>query len=170
MPEQSKMEISLFSGMTILWNGTPILEHSARLNKPLELLALLLLRGDKKLTNEQLMDGLWESDEIENPAGALKTRRIRFRKFLQKADKEKRFIITESGRYILEPGNLRHHRCVGIRAEASCGSTGHAGGGYPRMRGERWKLYTGDLLPQLEHAAVGHRHSKLSAADLSAYR
>ena len=48
MPEQSKMEISLFSGMTILWNGTPILEHSARLNKPLELLALLLLRGDKK--------------------------------------------------------------------------------------------------------------------------
>ncbi len=35
MPEQSKMEISLFSGMTILWNGTPILEHSARLNKPL---------------------------------------------------------------------------------------------------------------------------------------
>lgn len=67
MPEQSKMEISLFSGMTILWNGTPILEHSARLNKPLELLALLLLRGDKKLTNEQLMDGLWESDEIENP-------------------------------------------------------------------------------------------------------
>ena len=72
VPEQSKMEISLFSGMTILWNGTPILEHSARLNKPLELLALLLLRGDKKLTNEQLMDGLWESDEIENPAGALK--------------------------------------------------------------------------------------------------
>ena len=37
VPEQSKMEISLFSGMTILWNGTPILEHSARLNKPLEL-------------------------------------------------------------------------------------------------------------------------------------
>ena len=76
MPEQSKMEISLFSGMTILWNGTPILEHSARLNKPLELLALLLLRGDKKLTNEQLMDGLWESDEIENPAGALKNAQV----------------------------------------------------------------------------------------------
>ena len=98
MPEQSKMEISLFSGMTILWNGTPILEHSARLNKPLELLALLLLRGDKKLTNEQLMDGLWESDEIENPAGALKNAAYSLRKFLQKADKEKRFIITESGR------------------------------------------------------------------------
>ena len=86
MPEQSKMEISLFSGMTILWNGTPILEHSARLNKPLELLALLLLRGDKKLTNEQLMDGLWESDEIENPAGALKNAAYSLRKFLQKAD------------------------------------------------------------------------------------
>lgn len=103
MPEQSKMEISLFSGMTILWNGTPILEHSARLNKPLELLALLLLRGDKKLTNEQLMDGLWESDEIENPAGALKNAAYSLRKFLQKADKEKRFIITESGRYIWNP-------------------------------------------------------------------
>ena len=105
MPEQSKMEISLFSGMTILWNGTPILEHSARLNKPLELLALLLLRGDKKLTNEQLMDGLWESDEIENPAGALKNAAYSLRKFLQKADKEKRFIITESGRYIWNPSS-----------------------------------------------------------------
>ncbi|MFQ8833797.1 MAG: hypothetical protein ACLR7U_13610 [Ruthenibacterium lactatiformans] len=87
------MEISLFSGMTILWNGTPILEHSARLNKPLELLALLLLRGDKKLTNEQLMDGLWESDEIENPVADEK--RVFTSSFA--ADKEKRFIITEAG-------------------------------------------------------------------------
>ena len=49
------------------------------------------------------MDGLWESDEIENPAGALKNAAYSLRKFLQKADKEKRFIITESGRYIWNP-------------------------------------------------------------------
>ncbi|MFQ7003916.1 MAG: BTAD domain-containing putative transcriptional regulator [Ruthenibacterium lactatiformans] len=149
MPEQSKMEISLFSGMTILWNGTPILEHSARLNKPLELLALLLLRGDKKLTNEQLMDGLWESDEIENPAGALKNAAYSLRKFLQKADKEKRFIITERALH-LEPGNLRHHRCVEFEQEARLADQPGtpAEERIPHAR-RALKLYTGDLLPSL---------------------
>lgn len=164
------MEISLFSGMTILWNGTPILEHSARLNKPLELLALLLLRGDKKLTNEQLMDGLWESDEIENPAGALKNAAYSLRKFLQKADKEKRFIITESGRYIWNPEisvttdvwNSSRRRVLRINR--------HAGGGaYPACAASAEAVYRRSSA-QPEHAAVGHPIQQLSAADLSAYR
>ncbi len=171
MPEQSKMEISLFSGMTILWNGTPILEHSARLNKPLELLALLLLRGDKKLTNEQLMDGLWESDEIENPAGALKNAAYSLRKFLQKADKEKRFIITESGRYIWNPEISVTTDVWEFEQEARlCGSTGHAGGGaYPACAASAEAVYRRSSA-QPEHAAVGHPIQQLSAADLSAYR
>ena len=150
MPEQSKMEISLFSGMTILWNGTPILEHSARLNKPLELLALLLLRGDKKLTNEQLMDGLWESDEIENPAGALKNAAYSLRKFLQKADKEKRFIITESGRYIWNPEISVTTDVWEFEQEARLADQPGtpAEERIPHAR-RALKLYTGDLLPSL---------------------
>lgn len=150
MPEQSKMEISLFSGMTILWNGTPILEHSARLNKPLELLALLLLRGDKKLTNEQLMDGLWESDEIENPAGALKNAAYSLRKFLQKADKEKRFIITESGRYIWNPEISVTTDVWEFEQEARLADQPGtpAEERIPHAR-RSLKLYTGDLLPSL---------------------
>ena len=150
MPEQNKMEISLFSGMTILWNGTPILEHSARLNKPLELLALLLLRGDKKLTNEQLMDGLWESDEIENPAGALKNAAYSLRKFLQKADKEKRFIITENGRYIWNPEIPVTTDVWAFEHEASLADQQGipAEERIPHAR-RALKLYTGDLLPGL---------------------
>ena len=144
------MEISLFSGMTILWNGTPILEHSARLNKPLELLALLLLRGDKKLTNEQLMDGLWESDEIENPAGALKNAAYSLRKFLQKADKEKRFIITESGRYIWNPEISVTTDVWEFEQEARLADQPGtpAEERIPHAR-RALKLYTGDLLPSL---------------------
>ena len=48
------------------------------------------------------------------------------------------------------PENLRHHRCVGIRAGgASCGSTGTpAEERIPHAR-RALKLYTGDLLPSL---------------------
>ena len=109
-----------------------------------------MLRGDKKLTNEQLMDGLWESDEIENPAGALKNAAYSLRKFLQKADKEKRFIITESGRYIWNPEISVTTDVWEFEQEARLADQPGtpAEERIPHAR-RALKLYTGDLLPSL---------------------
>ncbi len=46
---------------------------------------LLVLNRGNKISNEQLMEALWEPDELENPAGALKNAAYSLRKSLQGA-------------------------------------------------------------------------------------
>lgn len=97
------LRVKMFGGFSVCWNGQYLIEHSARMNKPQELLALLLARADEKLTNEQLMEALWESDEVENPVGALKNAVYSIRKLLQKSAPGVQFIVMENGRYQWNP-------------------------------------------------------------------
>ena len=94
-----RLKVKMFGGFSVCWNDKTLIEYSARMNKPQELLALLLARENEKLSNEQLMEALWESDEIENPAGALKNAVYSVRKLLQKSAPGINFITMENGRY-----------------------------------------------------------------------
>lgn len=92
------LKINMFGGLSVFYGDKVIVEHASRLNKPLELLALLILQQDKVLSNEQMMEELWGIDTLDNPVGALKTAIYSLRKILEQASDDD-YIIMENGRY-----------------------------------------------------------------------
>ena len=76
------LDVETFGGLQVKAGDTVLLERGARINKPWELLAFLLLNTDEPVTNEQICEALWEDDEVANPAGALKNAAYSLRKQL----------------------------------------------------------------------------------------
>lgn len=89
----------MLGGFSLRWGTKNIIEKNTRLNKNWELFSILLLRAQDNITNEQIMEELWDEDEIENPVGALKNAVYTLRKMLKKYDDEVDFIILEAGNY-----------------------------------------------------------------------
>lgn len=145
------MRIEMFGGLSIYWGDKCLAERSTRPGKPQELLALLLVRASEKMSNEQLMDALWEMDETENPAGALKNAAYQLRKFLQKADPRTPFIIMEGGRYAWNEAvplqlDIREFETTVQRVFAH----GTPENTQVELARRALALYAGDLLPGLD--------------------
>jgi DNA-binding SARP family transcriptional activator len=67
------------------------------------LLMYLLLYREKTLTTEDIISAIWQEEEIENPAGALKNLMYRLRKALNAHWGEQEFILTNRGAYQWNP-------------------------------------------------------------------
>ena len=65
----------------------------------LKLLMYMLLYRDKTLTTEDIAAAIWQEEETDNPAGALKNLMYRLRKNLNKHFGDTEFIITNRGSY-----------------------------------------------------------------------
>jgi DNA-binding SARP family transcriptional activator len=65
----------------------------------LKLLMYMMLYRDKVLTTEDIAQALWQDENIENPAGALKNLMYRLRKVLDSVFGDTDFIITNRGSY-----------------------------------------------------------------------
>lgn len=59
----------MFGGLRVSCGERALTEGDQRISKPLELLVLLVLNRGNKISNEQLMEALWEPDELETPPG-----------------------------------------------------------------------------------------------------
>jgi len=68
-----------------------------------KLLMYLLLYRDKSLTTEDIATAIWQDEEIDNPAGALKNLMYRLRKSLTKYFGDQNFILTNRGSYRWNP-------------------------------------------------------------------
>ena len=97
------LQVSLFGGLFITSGEQVLVERSARLNKPLELLAMLLFQHEQVVSNEQLMEDLWGEEGVEIPAAALKNAAYSLRKILRAASPSEEFILLKSGRYLWNP-------------------------------------------------------------------
>ena len=64
-----------------------------------KLLMYILLYRDKTLTTEDIATAIWQDEEIDNPAGALKNLMYRLRKNLAKYFGNQDFILTNRGSY-----------------------------------------------------------------------
>ena len=64
-----------------------------------KLLIYLLLHRDHAATIQELSEALWQEDEVDNPAGALKNLMYRLRTLLKKALGDEQYIITSQGAY-----------------------------------------------------------------------
>jgi DNA-binding SARP family transcriptional activator len=85
-------------------DGKELLDEES-LHSPmlLKLLIYMLLYRDKVLTTEDIAYAVWQDDDMENPAGALKNLMYRLRKVLNSLFGETEFIITNRGSYHWNP-------------------------------------------------------------------
>lgn len=97
------LRAKLLGGFSVYWGNVPLVEPGSRINKNVELLALLLVGDKQPLDNQQLMEALWEG-EAANPAGALKNAVYSLRRLLEQAAPGVSFIRTAGQHYQLEPG------------------------------------------------------------------
>ena len=74
-------------------------DEELRSNMLSKLLLYILLYRDKTLTIEDITTAVWQDEEIENPAGALKNLMYRLRKTLAKYFGDQDFILTNRGSY-----------------------------------------------------------------------
>ena len=74
-------------------------DEELRSNMLSKLLLYILLYRDKTLTIEDITTAVWQDEEIENPAGALKNLMYRLRKTLSKHFGNQDFILTNRGSY-----------------------------------------------------------------------
>ena len=74
-------------------------DEELRSNMLSKLLLYILLYRDKILTIEDITTAVWQDEEIENPAGALKNLMYRLRKTLSKYFENQDFILTNRGSY-----------------------------------------------------------------------
>ena len=103
MEKTACLKAEMFGGLQIRVGDKTLVEKGARLNKPVELLVYLLLNAGTETTNEQIMEALWEEDEVENPAGALKNAAYSLRRLLEKAGIREECIITRERQYCWNP-------------------------------------------------------------------
>ena len=68
-----------------------------------KLLMYMLLYREKTLTTDDISTAIWQDEEIDNPAGALKNLMYRLRKTLTSFFGEEEFILTNRGSYRWNP-------------------------------------------------------------------
>ena len=143
------LQVETLGGLRIKAGDKVLLEQGARINKPWELLVVLLLNMDEPLTNQQICEALWEDDEVENPAGALKNAAYSLRKQLAAAGLPADCVMTRNREYCWNPETPVQ---LDVQTLDSLYRQGKAEPD-PRRRLEICRaflsLYTGDFLPGL---------------------
>ncbi len=96
------LKVNFIGGFSVQCGQTLLIDPTTRINKNLELFALLLLNRHQPLSNQDLIQLLWDKDVI-NPSAALKNAVYALRKLLQDAMPEVPFILTSGQQYQINP-------------------------------------------------------------------
>lgn len=99
--ERHVMRMETFGGLAVWLDDQPLVRHGERINKNLELLALLAINGRAPLSNEALAGLLWTGEESHNPAGALKNAAYSLRRLLEQRGAGRELITVEDKQYRL---------------------------------------------------------------------
>lgn len=101
MNTESILHITMLGEFTISYRGKSIRDQSNRSKKPWNLLEYLIAFRAKEISQNELIELLWEDESSENPAGALKVLLHRVRKILEELeyDGEESLIVQRRGTY-----------------------------------------------------------------------
>lgn len=95
----SKLEIQLLGNFRITYEDRVISEQSKRSKKLWSLLQYLIVHHDRQISQNELIELLWENEKSENPLGALKTQMHRARATLKELNIGEEVIISIGGTY-----------------------------------------------------------------------
>ena len=99
--ERHVMRVETFGGLAVWLDDQPLVRHGERINKNLELLALLAINERAPLSNEALAGLLWTGEESHNPAGTLKNAAYSLRRLLEQRGAGRDLITVEDKQYRL---------------------------------------------------------------------
>jgi DNA-binding SARP family transcriptional activator len=70
---QTKIKIKMFGNFEIIVNGNVVLSQLRQAKKTCQFLEYLILKKDRAVPHEELLEMLWSDKENRNPATALRT-------------------------------------------------------------------------------------------------
>ena len=98
---QAQVQINLFGGFEVLFNGEPALVSLKQSRKTDLFLEYLILKHGRPVPHEELLGALWTDRESRNPATALRTLLHRYRRLVESEGIEplEKSVITTRGFY-----------------------------------------------------------------------
>ena len=101
----AKIKIKMFGNFEILVNGNVVLGQLRQAKKTCLFLEYLILKKDRPVTHDELLDMLWSEKESSNPATALRTLLHRYRSLVESSDLPElnNSILTSRGSYQWNP-------------------------------------------------------------------
>lgn len=146
------IRVELLKGLSVWADGTPVLESSAKINKPWQVFAYLILNRDAPASTQQLVESIWAEEDLTDPANVLKNTVYALRREFKQATSQKESpILFENGGYICDP-NISYEVDAEIFEKTYLQSQGAQGKDRLRLLGVASGMYRGDLLPQLGEA------------------
>jgi len=98
---EKKMKMKLFGTFSLENDRAKLDEESLRSDKLTRMLAYIIMKRDRIISNQELIEVFWE-DSSKNPLGALKNLMYRLR-IVMKVFGEDEYICTLSGAYRWNP-------------------------------------------------------------------
>ena len=97
----AKIKIKMFGNFEILVNGNVVLTQLRQAKKTSQFLEYLILKKDRAVPHEELLEMLWSDKENRNPATALRTLLHRYRSLVEQSDlpELEDSILTARGAY-----------------------------------------------------------------------
>lgn len=93
------LTVNLLGKFQILYQGHVLNDDNIRSEMLVKLLSYILIHREHSLSVQELSEAMWQEDETDNPAGALKNLMYRLRTILKKHFGEQEFIRTSRGAY-----------------------------------------------------------------------
>ena len=101
----ARIKIKMFGNFEIVVNGNVVLGQLRQAKKTCLFLEYLILKKDRPVTHEELLDMLWSEKDSANPATALRTLLHRYRSLVEQSGIEelRDSILTTRGSYQWNP-------------------------------------------------------------------
>ena len=102
---QTKIKIKMFGNFEIIVNGNVVLSQLRQAKKTCQFLEYLILKKDRAVPHEELLEMLWSDKENRNPATALRTLLHRYRSLVDESGLPElsESILTARGAYQWNP-------------------------------------------------------------------
>lgn len=146
------MHIKMLGSFIIEYNGKEHLKQVTRLNKTMELFAMLAIKKTPILSNNQIIHNLYPDEVLENPPGALKNTAYLLRKALKDIDPVHQYIATINNTYYLDLNAPLTVDVWEFEALATLAkNTNYSPQEQHAFSLQALSLYSGDLLPGIAH-------------------
>lgn len=165
--------VTMLGEFTISYKNKKVYDQSNRSKKPWNLLEYLVANRGRSITQDELMDLLWDENESDNPSGALKVLLHRVRKSVETImpDNGEDLVILKRGEYCWNP-NITTRTDVEEFEELckSADDTSKPAKERMSLYNEAITLYKGDYLPRNNEGWVIPRTSYYHAMFLNAVK
>lgn len=148
--------VNLLGKFQMIYGDGNLNDDTIRSDMLTKLLVYLITHREHPISIQELSDALWDDDETDNPAGALKNLMYRLRTQLKREFGEREYIVTSRGSY-----SWNEELPILVDAEyfeklTERAKKGENAGQKIALYEDALELYQGDFLPQItdRHWAV----------------